>query len=484
MSGASKRVRGGRSRNTSAAVSAGSATGGVGIVRSRRWSDTFVFVLALTGAAIGFKAIWQFPYLVSQNGGGAFILVYLLLAFLIGAPLLIAELMLGRRTHASPIATFAELGAGARGGRYWAVVGWIAVFGGFIVFACLSVIAGWAGGYFVRSAAGVFEGLTADGIASVFALFVKDPEKQLFWHLVFVVMTMVVVARGVRRGIEPAVKLFGPLLFVILLVLVIYAMVTGNLEDAAIYLFTPEFSRLSPAAWFAALAHVFFSLGLGTGMALMYGAYLQRDVSIPRAALTVVGLDALVGVCASVVVLSVLLGGGVAPASGPGLVFQALPLAFDHLPFGRWFASLFFALLIIIALLTAIALVDPCVAWVSERFRLTRRRSALLVGLCAWGVGLAAIFSFNVWAFSFPFFGTEKNLGLFDVLQILTAQILLPIAGIMIALFAGWALSAQSARDDLALRSPCAFDAWWWLLRVVVPLSLFLLMFNLYTLYA
>jgi neurotransmitter:Na+ symporter, NSS family len=452
--------------------------------RVRRWSDKFTFVLALAGACIGFKAIWQFPYLASENGGGAFILVYLLFAFLIGAPLLIAEVMLGRRTHASPITTFTELSRDVYGRRYWPAVGWLMLVGGFLVLASLNVIAAWTAGYLLRSLSGVFNGLTADGIASVFTLFVKDPEKQLFWHLSFIAVTTVVVARGVRRGIGPAVQVFGALLFVSLLALVLYAVITGNLEDAALYVLTPDFAKLSPAAWIAALAHVFFGFGLGTGIAMMYGAYLPRDVSLVRATMTAVGLDALIVVCASVVVMAVLLGGGVAPTAGPSLVFQAMPLAFDHLPLGSWFASVFFILLLCLAFLTSIALAEPCVAWVSERFRLTRRRAALVVGLGAWLLGVVAILSFNHWAFSFKFFGAEKTLGIFDGLQILTAQLLLPVGGIFAALFAGWALSAEQARTDLALRSPCAFDTWWWLLRVVVPLSLLVLLFNLYTLYA
>lgn len=448
----------------------------------RRWSDTFMFVLAVAGASIGFKTIWQFPYLVSQNGGGAFILIYMLLAFTVGTPLLIAQIMIGRRAHASPIKAMSDLGAGVRGRRRWAIVGGLAVFGGFVVFSYLSVIAGWTLAYFVRSLSGVFTGLTADGVSNLFAVFVKDPEKQLFWHAAYVAGVALIASAGVRHGLQATARWVVPGLYLILLALAAYVAQVGGLADAVAYFFTADFAKLSPSAWLLALAQAFFSLGLGTGVAMMYGAYLKADASIPRAALTIVGLDLLTGVLAAVVVFSVLFGGGVAPSAGPGLVFQALPLAFDHLPLGRWFVCLFFALLVGIALLMGIGLLEPVIAWLGERFGWRRKQAALVSALGAWVLGLASIFSFNYGAFSFKFLGVEKNLGVFDILQTATAEVVLPLAGLGTAIFAGWLLSAERARNELAMQSPCAFDAWLWLLRIAVPPSLVALLVTLYRL--
>ena len=447
--------------------------------RLDRWSDTLSFVLAVTGAAIGFKTIWQFPHLASQNGGGAFVLIYFLLAYVVGSPLLIALVMLGRRTRMSPVSALADLSVGVRGGRYWSIAGWLAMVGGFIVFSYLSVIAGWTLGYFVRALFGAFTGLTADGLESVFVALVKDPEKQIFWYSVFVATTTAIVAGGVRDSIEPAIKFLVPLLYAMLLSLAIYAVRAGGFADAVSYLFTPDFNKLTPMTWLAAAAQVFFSLGLGTGMALMYGAYIKPDTSIPRAAMTVIGLDALTSIAAALVIFAILFGGGVASASGPSLVFQSLPLAFDHLPLGRWFASLFFGLMVIIALLTAIGLIEPAIVWLEERFSLSRRNAAVMCGASAWTLGLASLFAFNYGAFSFRFFGVDRNLGAFDVLQILSAEVMLPCAGLVMALFAGWMLSPDSARADLQMRSPCSFDAWLWLLRIVVPVLIVVLLFSL-----
>lgn len=448
----------------------------------RRWSNTWTFVLALAGASVGFKAVWQFPYLVSRNGGAAFVSIYLLLAFLIGIPMLIAQVMLGRHARASPITAFAELGATVRGRPVWTIVGVLVVLAGFIVFSYLSVIAGWMIAYWARSLIGSFNGLTADGIDNVFAAFVKDPEKQLFWHTVFVATIAVVVGAGLRRGLDATVRWLAPTMYGLLLVLVAYAVYAGSVEDALVFFLAPDFTKLSASAWLNAGAQVFFSFGLGTGVALAYGAYLRADASIPRIALVTGTLDVVSGIVAGIVVFAVLFGGGVGPTAGPGLVFQALPLAFDHLPYGRWFACVFFALMVAVAVLMGIGLLEPLVAWLCERFGWRRPGAALAGGFAAWLLGLVTVFSFNHAAFSFKLFGVEKNLGAFDILQTASAEFMLPLAGLGVAIFVGWMLPAIRTRTELHFRSLYYFDMWRWLLRIVVPVALAILLFALYRL--
>lgn len=476
--------RRGRKRDSRAGADTASETAPVADLGARpeRWSGTPIFVLAVAGAAIGFKTIWQFPYLASTNGGGAFILIYALLSLIFGAPLLIAQVMLGRRTHASPIKALSDLGARLPGRRAWGIVGALAVVGGFVVFSYLSVIAGWTIAYFVRAAFGALSGLTADGIGSLFAIFVRDPEKQVFWHSLFTIVVVAISVRGVRRGLEPAVRWLVPTLYALLLLLALYAIRFSGPEDVARYLFSPDFDKLSPYAWLVALAQVFFSLGLGTGIAMMYGAYLKADASIGRAGVVVVGLDVLTNVVAAICVFALLFGGSVAPAFGPSLVFQVLPLAFDHLPFGRWALAAFFALLVIAALVFGIALLESVVVWLEERFTMKRTRAAIAIGLAAWTLGLVTVFSFNYAAFSFKFLGVEKRLGAFDVLQSLTAEAMLPLAALLIAVFAGWLLKAEVAREELGMRSPCSFDAWLWSLRALAPPLLVLLLATVYRL--
>lgn len=449
-----------------------------------RWSSDRDFILAATGAVIGFSNFWQFPHIVAQHGGGAFLVVYLACVALIGLPLLLAEILLGRSGRASPVGTFRHLAGHARRSPRWALVGGMGVLSGFLIFSYLSVIAGWTIAYSFRAAFNAFSGLTADGVAGLFAALVKDPEKQLFWHTCFIVATMLTAARGLRAGLEAATRVVMPLILLLLLALLAYAATLGSFPHALAHLLAPDFTRLGATGVLTAMAHAFFTLGLGAGVMLMYGAYTDAQTPLPRAALWIVGLDTAAGLVAGVVIFAVLFGGGVEPVAGTALVFRALPLALDHLPFGGLAGTLFFALLALVAWLSALAFVEPALVWLGERFALPRRRAALLLGAAAWLLGVAVILSFNLWAFSFKFFGVVKKLGGFDVLQIVTAHALLPLAGILIALFAGWAFRPSVAREALGLRSPCTFEVWLWLVRLVVPALLAVVWFNLPELFA
>jgi NSS family neurotransmitter:Na+ symporter len=449
-----------------------------------RWSSSGMCVLAAGGAAIGFNNFWQFPQLAAQYGGGAFLIVYLVCLLVIGLPLLMAEYMLGRSGRASPVATFRYLARRVRRSGLWSVVGAMGVLSVFLILSYLSVIAGWVIAYTLRAAAGVFVGLTEDGMGAQFAQLVKDPEKQLFWHTLFMAMTMITVSRGVRHGLEALVRYVMPLLLILLLVLTVYAATTDAFAHAASMLFLPDFDRLSGAGVLAAMSHAFFSLGLGAGAMLMYGAYLNVEARIPRLSLYVVAMDTFTAVAISLVVFSVLSAGNVELSSGPSLVFQSLPLAFDHLPAGRVFVTLYLALLVLAAWTSAIAFAEPVMVWLSERFGMSLRNSAILCGLSAWAFGVVTILSFNNWAFSFKLLGVVKNLGFFDIMQVITAQLLLPVSGILIALFVGWVLKPDTTREVLHLRPSWLFPVWLWLLRLVIPALLLIVLFNLPELFA
>ncbi len=443
------------------------------------WSSRAMFVLASSGATIGFKNFWQFPSLVYDYGGGAFLIVYFFCLLLLGLPLLAAEFMVGRLGRDAPDGAFRRTAALVRANRSWWVIGAMAVLGGFLIFSYLSVIAGWTIAVGFRAATGVFAGLTADGVNSVFTLLVKDPEKQVFWYTLFIVSVAVVSARGLRAGPEPAIRVAVPTMFGLMLLLLLYAASSTGFPRAALEAFTPDFGKLSWTGVFAAAGHAFFSLSLGASAMFMYGAYLERDAPLARLTWYVVALDTLAGLAAALTVYAVLYAGGVEPATGLALLFQALPLAFDHLPWGQICLTVFLATLIIAAWLSGLALFEPGVMWLVERFHWSRPRAALGCGAVAWVLGSAVALSFNVWAFSFPFFGETKKFGLFDMLQIFTSHGLLPLVGIGTALFAGWALRPELAREQLHLRSPCAFDVWLWLMRIVIPVALVCVMVRL-----
>ena len=444
-----------------------------------RWSSPLMFVLAAGGAAIGFNNFWQFPGLMLQHGGGAFLIVYLLCVLAIGLPLLMAEVALGRSGRASPVKTFRFLARRARAHPLWRFVGGMGIVGVFLILSYLSVIAGWVIAYTLRAGFGVFSGLTADGLNAQFAQMVKDPEKQLFWHTLFMVMTMYVASRGVRHGLESLVRYVMPMMLLLLAALTIYAATLEDFTSAINELFQPDFSKLSGTGILAAMSQAFFSLGLGTGAMLMYGAYLTVESKLPRLSLIVIGIDTFFAVVLALVIVTVLLAGNVALSTGPNLVFQSLPLAFDHVPNGRVFLTAFLALLVLAAWTSSIWLAEPVMVWLSERFSLSLQRSAILCGVSAWALGVITILSFNNWAFSFSYLGVVKKLGFFDVLQVMTAQLLLPLFGIMATIFAGWIMRPDITRDALHLRPSWLFPTWLWWMRLAVPLMLLIVLFNL-----
>jgi len=438
-----------------------------------------MFVLAASGFAIGLNNVWQFPYHAVQYGGGAFIAVYIIFAFLFGLPLMVGQLMLGRLGRLSPINTVRDLIQRARLSHGWLWLGVLTVAVGFLILSYYSVIAGWLLAYVARSAAGVLSGLNADSAGNVFSAFVDDPEKQLFWHSLFMVMTMVVVGRGVRHGFEAVIKFIVPMLLVLLVLLAVYAAVVGDIAHCVDYFFVPNFLKLSGRGVLTALGDAFFSLGLGAGAMMMYGAYLPAHTSIARVAALVVLIDTATAVISGVAVLPVLYAGSGAPAQGPELVFRALTVSFDALPFGGLMRLVFFVLLVLVAWTSSIALAEPAVAWLIESRSMSRFRATIVSGTCAWLLGIVTILSFNQWKFSFRLLGVTKLLGLFDVLQVLTSSFMMPMIGMLSALFSAWVLTTVMTREALAMRSPCTYDAWLWLTRLAVPAWLLIVFFNM-----
>jgi neurotransmitter:Na+ symporter, NSS family len=444
-----------------------------------QWSSAGVFVLAATGFAIGLKNIWQFPYHAGLYGGGAFILVYVCFLFLLGVPLLMTQVMLGRLGRQSPVGTMRHLVRRARVSHRWVIAGGLSVAVAFLILSYYSAIAGWLLAYLVRAVLGGLAGQSPDGAGALFAALIRDPEKQLFWYSLFIFLTMVVTARGVRQGIEVAAKVAVPVLLGLLVVLAVYAVSVGELNQSLRLFLAPDFTRLSGIGLLTALGDAFFSLGLGVGVMLLYGAYLPADVPIARVSVLVVAIDCVAGILGGLIVFPVALAAGPETQAGAGLVFQSLVVAFDGLPGGGLLRVLFFFMLVLVAWMSSIAFAELVVAWLVERFALTRVRAAALTGAAAWVMGVATILSFNYWRFTFPAFGQIKTYGFFDLLQILTSSIMLPVIGLLLALFGGWVLKPATTREILNLRSPCAYDAWLWLTRLAVPVWMLIVLVNM-----
>ncbi len=445
-----------------------------------QWSSRLAFILAATGSAVGLGNIWKFPYIAGENGGGAFVLVYLACIAVVGLPIMIAEVMLGRRGRQSPINTMVTLAEEAGVSRHWHLLGWMGVLAGFLILSYYSVIAGWALAYVFRMAAGAFTGADADTVKGIFTGLISDPERLLAWHTLMMVMTTVVVARGVRSGLEQAVRYLMPALFLLLLVLVGYALNSGGFSRGLHFLFDPDFSKISANGVLIALGHAFFTLSLGMGAIMVYGSYLPQKASIVGTSVTIAMLDTLVAMLAGLAIFPIVFANGMEPSAGPGLIFQTLPIAFGNMPGGAFFGSLFFILLVFAAWTSAISLVEPAVAWLVENRGMGRVQAATWVGGLTWLLGLGTVFSFNVLEGFKPLAGISifENSTIFDLLDYLTSNVMLPLGGLAIAVFAAWCIKRSDSLDELALPDGFVYRVWRFLVRYITPVAITLVFFN------
>jgi len=439
------------------------------------WSGRLAFILAATGSAVGLGNIWKFPYITGENGGGAFVLVYLICIACIGLPIMMAEVILGRRGRQSPINTMRSLAEEVGANRFWKLLGWAGVIAGFLILSYYSVIAGWALAYVFRTGTGLFVGVTADGAGSLFNQFIADPEKLMAWHTIFIVMTMAIVSRGVSGGLEKAVRFLMPALFLILIILLGYAYNLGEFERGIRFLFNADFSKITADGVLIAMGHAFFTLSLGMGAIMVYGSYLPKNVSIAKTSIMIAVLDTLVALMAGMIIFPIVFANGLEPGSGPGLIFQTLPIAFGHMPGGTFFGVLFFVLLVFAAWSSSISLIEPAVAWLVENRGHTRVYAAVLMGILTWLVGLLTVFSFNIWSgftplSSIPIFEDKT---IFDLLDYLTANIMLPLGGLLIAVFVGWKLKCETTMQELDIKDGrhLGYNTWLVLVKYIAPIA-------------
>jgi len=441
------------------------------------WSSRFAFILAATGSAVGLGNIWKFPYIAGQNGGGAFVLVYLVCVAVIGIPIMMAETMLGRRGRQSPINTMQTLAEEAKANPNWHFLGWLGVVAGFLILSYYSVIAGWSAAYVVKAVSGDFSGASAEATSKLFGDFVASPLQLVFWHTLFMAATMVVVARGVQGGLEKSVRFLMPALFVLLLIMVGYAMSTDAYGQGIAFLFAPDFSRLSASGFLTAMGQAFFTLSLGMGAIMVYGSYLPSHVSIARTSVIIAGADTLVALLAGIAIFPIVFANGLEPGSGPGLIFETLPIAFGKMPGGAFFGMLFFILLVFAALSSSISLIEPAVAWLVENKGISRRRACLWSGFVTWLLGLGTVFSFNLWS-GLTLFGNT----FFDLLDYLTANIMLPLGGLLLAVFAGWIMKQRASKDELLSDDGIlVYQVWRFLIRYVSPVAVAIIFLDVVT---
>jgi NSS family neurotransmitter:Na+ symporter len=437
------------------------------------WSSRSAFVLAAVGAAVGLGNIWRFPFIAGQNGGSAFVLVYVGFVLLLGIPIITAELAMGRRGGQSPVVSMANLVRMEGTSKAWKTIGWLSILVPLLGLTYYSVVAAWAIDYIFQSAAGSFIGFDGNASDAFFSELLASPWRMIFWHSVFIIVTILMIARGIRKGLERSVKIMMPALFIILLFMVTYAMFAADFKAGLEFMFTPDFSKLTLPIVLMALGQALFSLAIGVGAMMTYGAYLPKNISLPWAGAVIGIVDTLVAILAGLAIFPLVLGYGLDPAEGPGLIFVTLPVAFGQMPGGIIVGALFFLLLTFAALSSSIGMLEPAVSWLVEHRGFKRPVMAILAGGLAWLVGVTVALSFNIWGDIRPLgmfdFFAEKNI--FAVMDFLVTTILLPLNALLIAVFAGWMMSKNSTLEELALPDGPRYKYWRFILKYVAPVA-------------
>jgi len=428
------------------------------------WGSKFGFILAAAGSAIGLGNIWRFPFVLGENGGFAFLLIYVLCVILIGLPIMGAEMVIGRGGKKNPVGAFRALLPGTP----WWIVGAIGVLTGLIILSYYSVIAGWSLAYLIKSLTGFVSTLTSPEAAeNAFNGFVGNSFQVVLYHFLFMIVTILVVSQGIKNGIERWSKILMPTLFILLILLIFRSITLPGSSEGLKFLFTPDFGKLNGDVILTAMGQAFYSLSLGMGVMITYGSYLDRKANLFSSTVSVAGLDMGIAILSGIAIFPAVFAMGMAPEGGEGLTFIVLPLVFNQLPMGGPLSTLFFLLLTIAALTSAISLLEVLVSFATDELKWVRSRATIIMAVLAFIVGVPSALSFGLWE-NVDVFG----LSFFRLADFLTANILLPIGGICIAVFAGWAWG-RAVKDEMleGSKSDKLYKVWLWSVRILAPLA-------------
>lgn len=419
------------------------------------------FILAAAGSAVGLGNIWKFPFMAGQNGGGAFLILYVVFVLTIGLSVMLAEFTIGRAGQRNPVGAFRALKGGA-----WPAAGGLGVIAGFVILSFYSVVGGWTLAYAGKAIAGGLSSSDPDQLGALFGGFISEPLGVIGFHALFMVLTVFVVAGGIRGGIERAARILMPALAVLIVILAIRSVTLEGAGKGIDFFLTPDFSKVTWATVNAALGQAFFSLSLGMGTMITYASYLNKQVNLPRTAAQVTVLDTGFAVIAGFMVLPAVFAFGFDPGAGPGLTFITLPAVFAQMPAGQVFAFMFFALLAIAALTSAVSIMEPVVSYLIDERGLPRRWAAVGAGAVIWMLGVPSALSLGPWKDV-----TIAGKGILDAMDYLASNIMLPMGGVLIALFVGWSIAGRAveeATSDGAHPFPLA-KVWIFICRFAAP---------------
>lgn len=435
--------------------------------RRESWASRIGFILAAAGSAVGLGNIWRFPYVAGTNGGAVFVLIYLVIIFVIGYPLMVTESVLGRSSKRNPVGAFQALAPQSM----WWVAGAIGVITGFVILSYYSVVGGWSLAYTVMAATGEFLGDVSH--EELFGEHVGQTWAPLIWHLVFMALAVAIISAGVVKGIQRWVQYLWPLMGVLIVILIIRAVTLDGAAEGVAFLFQPDFSEISGRTFLDAIAQAFFSLSLGMGVFITYGSYLSDRDNIPGSIVSVVSLDTGIAILAGLVIFPAVFALGFDPGDGAGLAFVTLPGVFAEMPLGTFFATLFFVFLSVAALTSAISLLEVVASWLIDEKGWARNKAAVVLGIIIALVGVPASLSFGPIGIEVPSIGN-----LFDLYDWFANSILLPLGGLLTAIFAGWVWTAKTAMEEANKGGAGIKIGGWYapIIKYIVPIAIVIVM--------
>lgn len=432
-----------------------------------QWGSRLGFMLAALGSAVGLGNIWRFSYVAGESGGAAFILIYLLCIAAIGLPILMAEFTIGRKAQQDVVGAFQKISPG----KPWVLAGYLGVASAFIILSFYGVVAGWSIFYFVQYIIGGPDISGAGSSEDFFGSFTSGVFAPLLWQFIFMLITVGIVFVGVKRGIEASNKILMPLLAILVIILAGYSMTLNGAGEALSFLFTPDWSALTdPSVYLAALSQAFFSLSLGMGALITYGSYLSQKEKLPGAAVGVATMDSLFAIVAGLMIFPAVFTFGIAPNSGPGLVFIALPDIFADMSFGIIYGLLFFFLLSAAAISSGVSLLEVAVAYFMRKFNWSRQMTSVFIGVIIFLIGIPSSLGFGVLA-EVTIIGDR---GVLDSMDFLASYIFLPLGGMIIALFIGWGWKKADALEASNFGDTVLGNIWLWIVRVFAPFAIFM----------
>lgn len=440
-----------------------------------QWGSSFGFIMALAASAIGLGNLWKFPYMAGRNGGGVFLLIYIVFALLVGVPLVMGEIAIGRHTRLEPVSAFESLD------KRFRFIGGLGVMSGVLIPCYYSVIGGWVMAYVFRFITYLWEGIPAN-MPESFGSFISNPLAPLFWQILFLLASAAIIYRGVEKGIERFCKIMMPLLFFLLLLMIVRALTLPGAWNGVAFLFYPDFSKFTLGGMMDAMGQMFWSMSLGMGIIIVYGSYMRKEINLPRAAILIPALDTVAAILASLCILPAVFAFGINPTEGPTLTFITLPQVFAKMPFGALFGIFFFVLLFVAALTSNMSLLEVGVSYLIDRHKMQRKRATILIGI--WTLILSIPCSLSMGVISskavlgFLAVGPLANVTLFkmnffDLVDYLAQNIFMILAGLFTCVFIGYVWGVEKAVREITNDGTVAFPlqrAWGFLVRYVAPL--------------